>query len=70
VIVVHAPAALRTVRTVRRSHLTPAQVHARIAAQMPDDARLQLADYIIYNDDTQLVIPQAWAIYQALIAPK
>jgi len=59
IINVHAPEAIRIQRVRQRDpHRTEVDIRAIIAQQLTDEERLQKADYIIYNDDSQLVIPQ------------
>jgi dephospho-CoA kinase len=49
-IVVTAPASVRKVRTIARLGLTESEVEARMASQLPDEVRVQAADYVIDND--------------------
>ena len=44
-----------------------AEVLGRDAKQMPDEEKIKLADYVIINDDTQLVIPQVLALHQQFL---
>lgn len=50
VVTVYAPQALRVERAMKRDGATEAQIRARIAAQMDDEEKCRLSDYIIYND--------------------
>jgi dephospho-CoA kinase len=50
VVTVYAPEALRVERAMKRDGATEAQIRARIAAQMDDEEKCRLSDYIIYND--------------------
>jgi dephospho-CoA kinase len=51
-------------RLAKQRHLSPEQVGARIAAQLPDDERRQHADMVIRNDgsleDVRQAVQQAW----------
>ncbi|GBQ59758.1 dephospho-CoA kinase [Komagataeibacter swingsii] len=47
VVVVSAPASMQRQRVLRRGRMTPAQIDAIIARQMPDAARRRRADVII-----------------------
>lgn len=59
VIVVYAPKALRIDRTLRRDpQRTKEEVEAIIGKQWDDAVKIEKADYVIYNDDSELVIPQ------------
>lgn len=50
VVTVYAPEALRVERAMKRDGATEAQIRARIAAQMDEEEKCRLSDYIIYND--------------------
>lgn len=50
VVTVYAPESLRVERAMKRDVATEAQIRARIAAQMDDEEKCRLSDYIIYND--------------------
>lgn len=50
VVMVYAPEALRVERAMKRDGATEAQIRARIAAQMDDEEKCRLSDYIIHND--------------------
>ena len=50
VVTVYAPESLRIERAMKRDGATEAQIRARIAAQMDDEEKCRLSDYIIYND--------------------
>jgi dephospho-CoA kinase len=68
-IVVSAPLELRLQRlALRDKHRTQADLERIIAKQLPEEEKTRRADYIIYNDDTQLVIPQVIQLHTQLIA--
>ncbi len=59
VIVVTAPLDLRVRRIRQRDpQRSEGEIRAIIDRQISDEARLQLADYVVVNDETQLLIPQ------------
>ena len=62
VIVVSAPEKLRVERVMKRSALTKEEVEARMARQWPQSELQAQADWIIVNDDSELVLPQVMAI--------
>ncbi|MGV3502990.1 MAG: dephospho-CoA kinase [Adhaeribacter sp.] len=69
VITVSAPKDLRIARVLQRDpHRQAAEVQAIIARQLPEATRQARADYVIFNDDHQLVIPQVLAIHAKLLA--
>ena len=64
VVGVSAPAPLRIQRTIQRDHTTEAAVAARMNRQMDEDKKLKLCDFIINNDETELLIPQVLQLHQ------
>jgi dephospho-CoA kinase len=67
-IVVQAPLALRIQRIKQRDpHRSEAEIMSIIARQPTDEARLAAADYVIANDDTQLLIPQIEQLHALLM---
>lgn len=59
VIVVQAPATTRIGRIrVRDPHRSAEEIQHIIDRQVSDDERLRLADYILLNDESQLLLPQ------------
>lgn len=67
-IVVSAPEAERVRRVMARDLTTEDQVRARMRNQVGEEERLAVADSIIRNDGTTLVIPQVLALHDALLA--
>jgi dephospho-CoA kinase len=63
-----APIELRIRRVRQRDpHRTEQEVLAIIGKQMREEERQQRADFLLYNDDSQLVIPQVLALHQQFI---
>ncbi|RSK48104.1 dephospho-CoA kinase [Hymenobacter rigui] len=59
VITVFAPQTLRQARVLRRDpHRTPEDILTIIGKQMSEEEKLARADYVVHNDDEQLLIPQ------------
>lgn len=59
IIAVYAPLPLRTRRiTGRDPHRTEADVEAIMARQMNEEEKRSKADYVVYNDEKQLLIRQ------------
>lgn len=59
VIVVHAPIEVRIQRILRRDpHRTEQDIRNIIGNQMSDEDRMKMADYVLYNDESHLLIPQ------------
>jgi len=64
IITVFAGEELRIQRVLQRDAGTREAVLARISKQMSEEEKINLANYIIYNDDNQLVIPQVLKLHQ------
>ena len=68
-IVVSAPEELRIKRvTSRDPHRTEQMIKDIIKNQMPDSEKVSRADFVVVNDESQLVIPQVIAIHQHLLS--
>lgn len=67
VITVFAPEEVRIARVMQRDGVSEAAVNARISQQMAASQKLALADYVIYNDGSQLLIPQVREIHKELV---
>lgn len=48
----------RITRVIKRDHTTVKNVKQRISNQLNDDQKIQMADYLIENNNDKLVIPQ------------
>lgn len=69
IIVVSAPEALRIVRVVvRDKHRTEQQVRDIIRNQSTEEEKLKRADYTIYNNEDQLLIPQVLELHALFMA--
>lgn len=58
VLVVYTPLEERIRRAMLRDNSTRAKVEERISSQMPDEKKVELADYTIYNDEVKSLIQQ------------
>ncbi len=67
VIGVYAPRALRLQRVIERDYLNPQEIEARMARQMDEEEKMKRCDFIITNDEQQLVIPQVIFLHQKFI---
>jgi dephospho-CoA kinase len=71
IIVVSAPEALRIKRVLSRdAHRTVEQIKAIVEKQLPEDEKLKRADYIIVNDEMELLIPQVLKLHEIFKAEK
>ena len=66
VIVVSAQKELRIQRVVGRDNVTREHVLERMKNQLSEEERRKRADFIIENDDKQMLIPQAIEIFKTL----
>jgi dephospho-CoA kinase len=67
VIGISSPLALRIERTMKRNNLTQQQVQQRINQQMDEDEKMRLCDYVIINDERQMLIPQVLQLHEKLL---
>jgi len=68
VIGVFAPAPIRIQRVMKRDGITKEEVKARMEKQLDESIKMRLCDYVITNDEQDLVIPQVVKIHEALMA--
>jgi len=69
IIVVSAPEALRIKRVIQRDpQRSEQQVKDIIHNQLPEAEKLKRADYVIINDETQLVIPQVLQLHSLFMS--
>jgi dephospho-CoA kinase len=68
VIGVKAPLSLRLQRTIDRDHITIEQVKARMNHQMDEEQKMRLCNYVIVNDEQELLIPQVLELHGKLIS--
>lgn len=57
-VMVYAPEPLRVTRVMKRNGCSQDEAMARIHAQMPDEKKKLLADFVICNDDSEPVLLQ------------
>jgi dephospho-CoA kinase len=68
VIGVFAPKAIRINRVMKRDHATREEVMARLEKQLDESIKMKLCDYIITNNDQELLIPQVVSLHKQLLA--
>lgn len=66
-IMVTAPLELRISRVMQRDNLTRTDIESRNAKQFSEENKIQLADFVIRNDDTELVIPQVLELHKQFL---
>ncbi|NDW18904.1 dephospho-CoA kinase [Dysgonomonas sp. 216] len=65
-IMVYCPLETRISRAMQRDRTSRGKVMDRIDSQMPDEEKMKLADFVIYNDGTESVIAQTLQILNQL----
>ena len=68
VIGVYAPVQLRIRRTMERNHLGLDDVTQRMNKQLDEDMKMKLCDFVIYNDEKHLLIPQVIELHKKLLS--
>jgi len=68
VIGVYAPTHLRIQRVMQRDGVTREAVLSRMDKQVDETIKMRLCDYVITNDEQQLLIPQVLALHEKLLA--
>jgi dephospho-CoA kinase len=67
VIGVTAPAPLRLHRVMQRDNASREEVMARMNKQMDEEIKMKLCNFIITNDEQQLLIPQVVALHKTIV---
>lgn len=68
VITVVAPLELKIARAMQRDKTDRATIEQRIKNQLGDEEKIKRSQFIIQNDELQLLIPQVIAIHQQLMS--
>jgi dephospho-CoA kinase len=66
-ITVSAPEEMRIKRVMERDHTTREAVLSRISKQMTEQERNSIADAVIFNDESEFLIPQVITLHNKLI---
>lgn len=67
IIGVSAPESLRIERVIKRDAVTKEEVMKRLNQQMDEDQKMKRCDFIISNNEQELVIPQVLALHEKLL---
>ena len=67
IIAVISPLELRISRVKERDHKSKAEIDLIVGKQMNDEELILRSDFVIYNDEKQLLIPQVLKIHGVLI---
>lgn len=68
VIGVSAPVAVRINRVMQRDTITRDEVINRMNKQIKEVIKMRLCDYVIVNDEQELLIPQVMKLHEIIIA--
>jgi dephospho-CoA kinase len=68
IITVSAPVELRIQRTMMRDKRTKQEVEQIIQQQWSDEEKIKRSDFVIVNDELQLVIPQVLEVHAKLLS--
>ncbi len=66
IITVSAPKDLRIKRVKQRDNITEQEILNRMKFQLSDKEKIKKANFVIYNDEQQLLIPQVLKIHNEL----
>ena len=69
-ILVTAPLELKLDRVMKRDGVTADQVKARMDKQFTDEKKIQMADYLINNNETDSLINQVMGLHQLFLNTK
>jgi len=67
VIGVKSPVDLRVTRAMTRDNVTREQVEVRMKLQMDEDEKMKRCDFIIINDEQQMLIPQVLLLHKRFL---
>lgn len=67
-ICVYADKKSRIKRIIKRDHFEKADIEARIKNQWSDEKKNALADFIINNNDDEMIIPQILKIHKKIVS--
>ena len=67
VIGVKSPLELRLQRAIKRDNLTKDEAMQRVSRQMDEEEKIRLCNFVITNDEKEMVIPQVLALHQKIL---
>lgn len=65
-ILVTAPTKIKIERVIKRNSISKTEVEKRVEAQWEDEKKIQLADFVIVNDNESALIPQVLQVVQKI----
>ena len=66
IIGVYAPKALRIQRVMHRDNITADEVRKRMDRQLDEEMKMKLCDFVLYNNEQELLTPQILALHDQL----
>ena len=66
-ILVYAPEEIRIQRVMERDQVSQQEVKQRMRHQKADEDKMDQADFVLYNDGSQMLIPQILNIHRSFI---
>lgn len=67
VIGVSSPQALRIKRAMERDHVSDEEIVKRMSQQLDEEIKMSKCDFVLINDEQQLLIPQVLDLHEKLI---
>lgn len=67
VIGVSAPKPLRIQRVMERDHISVEEVQKRMDRQLSEDMKMKLCDFVLVNNEQELLTPQVLALHEQLL---
>lgn len=67
IITVTSPIELRIGRVINRDNSTYEEVNSRIKSQISDQDKINKSDFVIFNDNKQLILPQIIEIHNKIL---
>jgi dephospho-CoA kinase len=67
IILVKAPQHLKIARIIERDAVSESDVLKRMSKQLSDEEKEQRSDFIIYNDEQQMLIPQILELHEKFL---
>jgi dephospho-CoA kinase len=68
IIGISAPKSLRIHRVMKRDQCSKEEVEKRMLNQIDESLKMKLCDWVIVNDDQQLLLPQIVALHEKIMA--
>ncbi|HET6227058.1 MAG TPA: dephospho-CoA kinase [Bacteroidia bacterium] len=67
IITITAPEQLRIARVMKRDGTSKQEIERRMKAQLPEEERIKRSQFVIVNDEQELVIPQIMEVHRRLL---